>query len=106
MTKFKDFSRPLCVFSCTFQGKFNFQGLFKTILYIQVLFNKPVRTLVYCKENATGTVFHEHMVRDATKPVFRVSDKVRFKPAYLANGISLKLKIRISRFRYYYRTSQ
>ena len=31
-------------FSSTFQGKFNFQGLFKTVLYIQVLF-KPVRTM-------------------------------------------------------------
>ena len=31
-------------FSSTFQGKFNFQGLFKTALYIQVLF-KPMRTL-------------------------------------------------------------
>ena len=31
-------------FSSTFQGKFIFQGLFKTVLYIQVLF-KPVRTL-------------------------------------------------------------
>ena len=30
-------------FSSTFKGKFNFQGLFKTVLYIQVLF-KPVRT--------------------------------------------------------------
>ena len=33
-------------FSSTFQGKFIFQGLFKTNLYIQVLF-KPVRTLKY-----------------------------------------------------------
>ena len=33
-------------FSSTFQGKFNFQGLFKTVLYIQVLF-KPVPTLYY-----------------------------------------------------------
>ena len=32
-------------FSSTFQDKFNFQGLFKTVLYIQVLF-KPVRTLI------------------------------------------------------------
>ena len=32
-------------FSSTFQGKFNFQGLFKTVLYIKVLF-KSVRTLV------------------------------------------------------------
>ena len=31
-------------FSNTFQDKFNIQGLFKTVLYIQVLF-KPVRTL-------------------------------------------------------------
>ena len=31
-------------FSSTFQGKFNFQGLFKTVLYIHVLF-KPVQTL-------------------------------------------------------------
>ena len=31
-------------FSSTFQGKFYFQGLFKRVLYIQVLF-KPVRTL-------------------------------------------------------------
>ena len=31
-------------FSSTFQGKFNFQGLFKTVLYIQVLF-KPVQIL-------------------------------------------------------------
>ena len=31
-------------FLSTFQGKFNFQGLFKTVLYIQVLF-KPVGTL-------------------------------------------------------------
>ena len=28
-------------FSSPFQGKFNFQGIFKTVLYIQVLF-KPV----------------------------------------------------------------
>ena len=31
-------------FSSTFQSKFNFQGLFKTVMYIQVLF-KSVRTL-------------------------------------------------------------
>ena len=43
MVKFKDFSRTLSV-SSTFQGKFNFQGLFKKVLYIQVLF-KPVGTL-------------------------------------------------------------
>ena len=32
-------------FSSTFQGKFYFQGLLKTFLYIEVLF-KPVRTLL------------------------------------------------------------
>ena len=31
-------------FSSIFQGKFNFQGLFKTVLYVQVLF-KPVQAL-------------------------------------------------------------
>ena len=31
-------------FSSTFQDKFYFQGLFKAVLYIQVLF-KPVQTL-------------------------------------------------------------
>ena len=41
MVKFKDFSRLFSVF----QGKFYFQGLFKTVLYIQVLF-KPVGTLL------------------------------------------------------------
>ena len=40
--KIQSFSRPLSVFqTCTFQGQFYFQGLFKTVLYIQVLF-KPV----------------------------------------------------------------
>ena len=33
-------------FECVFQGKFHFQGLFKTVLYIQVLF-KPERTPRY-----------------------------------------------------------
>ena len=46
MVKFMDFSRALSVFSSTFQGKFHFQGLFKTVLYIQVLFN-PVGTLFF-----------------------------------------------------------
>ena len=39
--KFKDFSNLLSVF----QGKFNFQGRFKTNLYIQILF-KTVRILL------------------------------------------------------------
>ena len=34
------------MFSRTFQGNFNFQALFKTVLYIQVLF-KHVPTLIY-----------------------------------------------------------
>ena len=42
-------------FSSTFQGKFSFQGLFKTVLYIQVLF-KPVRTLrKYCIDSKRHT---------------------------------------------------
>ena len=38
--EFKDFSRPLSDFPVLFKA-FNFQGLFKKALYIQVLF-KPV----------------------------------------------------------------
>ena len=43
MVKFKDFSIPKSVFKY-FSRQVNFQGLFKTVLYIQVLF-KPVWTL-------------------------------------------------------------
>ena len=43
--KIQGFYKAFECFSSTFQGKFNFQGLFKTVLYIQVLV-KPVRTLV------------------------------------------------------------
>ena len=32
-------------FSSTFPGKYHFQGLFKTVLYIQVFF-KPVQSLI------------------------------------------------------------
>ena len=35
-------------YSSTFQGKLKFQGLFKTVLYIQVFF-KPVSTLRQCR---------------------------------------------------------
>ena len=42
--KIQGLFKALECFSSTFQGKFNFQGLFKTVLYIQVLF-KHVRTL-------------------------------------------------------------
>ena len=80
------FKAFLC-FSSTFQGKFNFQGLLKTILYVQELF-KPVGNLVYCKQTVIGTVFHDNMGCDTTKPVFGVSDKARFKPACSAIGIS------------------
>ena len=48
MAKFKDVFQGIGVFSGTFQCKVNFQGLFKTVLYIQVLF-EPVRTLYYFK---------------------------------------------------------
>ena len=43
--KIQGLFKALVFFSSTFQGKFNFQGLFKTVLYIQVLF-KPVQTLI------------------------------------------------------------
>ena len=47
-------------FSSTFQGKFNFQGLFKTVLYIQVLF-KPVRTLKGQYE-ACNSFFYNYVI--------------------------------------------
>ena len=50
--KIQDLFKACECFSSTFQGKFNFQGLFKTVLYIQVLF-KPVRTL-----GTVGTAVH------------------------------------------------
>ena len=49
-------------FSSTFQGKFYFQGLFKTVLYIQVLF-KPRQTLVH--EHLKLNKYPIHMSRDA-----------------------------------------
>ena len=57
MVKFKDFSRLLSVFEY-FKGKFNFQGLYKTVLYIQVLY-KPAGTLhthskISCKTPVPG----------------------------------------------------
>ena len=42
--KIQGFFKAFECFSSTFQGEFNFHGLFKTVLYIQVLF-KPVPTL-------------------------------------------------------------
>ena len=45
MVKFKDFSRPFCVFQVLFKANLIFKD-FKTVLYIQVLF-KPVRTLSF-----------------------------------------------------------
>ena len=55
-------------FSSTFQGKFNFQGLFKTVLYIQVLF-KPVRTLWL------------YIGKGESIDVFSVSEQQRRRPA-------------------------
>ena len=43
--KIQELFKAFVCFSSSFQGKFNFQGLFKTILYIEVLF-KPLRTLL------------------------------------------------------------
>ena len=45
-SKIQELFKAFECFSSTFQGKFNFQGLFKSVLYIQVLF-KPVQTLQY-----------------------------------------------------------
>ena len=51
------FQAFLC-FSSTFRGKYKFQGLFKTVLYIQVLF-KHVRTLLSPEVSFLGVDCHE-----------------------------------------------
>ena len=43
-------------FSSTFQGKFHFQGLFKTVLYIQVLFKPAPSDYVFGKSGFSLTV--------------------------------------------------
>ena len=43
--KIQELFKAFECFSSTFQGKFHFQGLFRTVLFTYVLF-KPVRTLV------------------------------------------------------------
>ena len=44
MVKIQGLFKAFECFSSTFQGKFNFQGFFKTVSYFQGIF-KPVRTL-------------------------------------------------------------
>ena len=63
MVKFKDFSRPLSVF----QGRFYFQRLFKTVLYIRVLF-KPMRTLA--TNHSAGDNIHISIYNSAVFHVF------------------------------------
>ena len=52
--KIQGLFKPFEYFSSAFQGKFNFQGLLKTVLYIHVLF-KPVQTL-----SSQRDIFFEH----------------------------------------------
>ena len=52
--KIKGLFKTFECFSSTFQGKFNFQRFFKTVLYIQGLF-KSVRTLdLLCTSQQPG----------------------------------------------------
>ena len=51
-------------YSSTFQGKFNFQGLFKTVLYIQVLF-KPVQPFPYLLLKYTLWVLKKNRLSEA-----------------------------------------
>ena len=58
--KIQELLKDIECFSSTFQGKFYFQGLFKTVLYIQVLF-KPVPTLINLllkKTSGVGIIHH------------------------------------------------
>ena len=67
MVKFKDYSRPLSIFS-TFQCKLNFQGLFKTFLYIQVCAN-PV--------SGSNMVFHAFNIRQVSRKMLKTKGKAR-----------------------------
>ena len=75
-------------FSSTFQGKFNFQGLFKTVLYIQVLI-KPEWTLylLHLGKLKRDAYFNIHMYSvfkmglAVRKPVFRVCEQQKCRPA-------------------------
>ena len=54
-SKIQGLFKALECFSSTFQGKFNFQGLFKKALYIQVLY-KPVQTLCIQASKGLGSL--------------------------------------------------
>ena len=60
-------------FSSTFQGKFYFQGLFKTVQYIQVFF-KSVRTLCLA-----GRYYHINNLANSEDPD-EMPQKVAFHP--------------------------
>ena len=56
-------------FSSTFQGRFIFQGLFKTVLYIQVLF-KPVQSLEKVFEIIKNNLKHSSRKHHAREPLY------------------------------------
>ena len=62
--KIQELFKAVVCFSSTFQGKLNFQGLFKSILYIQVLF-KPVRKM--CLTSTSGAIFMRNKVKCKNK---------------------------------------
>ena len=61
-------------FSSTFQGKYFFQGFFKSVLYIQVLF-KPVRSLYTRQIMRFGTV---NVLKNVNTFLFLYSNKCWF----------------------------
>ena len=76
-------------FSSTFQGKFYFQGLFKTVLYIQVLF-KPVGTLTLVTIHMTKAIFklvQETNKSDAYQIWKKSGEKMSVKASIKANKL-------------------
>ena len=59
--KIQGLFKALECFSSTFQGKFYFQELFETVLYIQVLF-KPVQTQIYLFFTQNSLLIIPHIV--------------------------------------------
>ena len=71
-------------FSSTFQGKFNFQGLFKTVLYIQVLF-KSVLTLCHLLRHLLIELITKIWLNTAEKyNVFEILDHLPYKKEQLS----------------------
>ena len=99
-SKVQGFFKALECFSSTFQGKVNFHGLFKTVLYIQVLF-KPVQTLYkqYSHISAQTSMLSK-IVNSGTQDrkccSFKVGYKILILPRGKSSDIIFYVKVNLS----------